>query len=66
MFSSTKIKWLDNLPTISWILLKGQCRACKTKISSSYLIIELLTGILVWLNLYATKPTIFKPYKKNY
>ena len=55
---NTKIKWFDNLPILSWILLRGKCRACKTKISFSYPIIELFTGILVWLNLYAN-PTIY-------
>ena len=54
----TKIKWFDNLPVISWFLLKGQCRACKGKISFSYPLVEISTGILVWLNIYA-HPTIY-------
>ena len=53
-----KIKWFDNLPVISWFLLRGKCRACNKKISSSYPIIELLTGILVCSNIYA-HPTIY-------
>ena len=53
-----KIKWFDNLPIISWFLLRGKCRDCKTKISYSYPIIELITGILVWFNIYA-HPTIY-------
>ena len=52
------IKWFDNIPLISWFILKGKCRVCKTKISFSYPIIELITGILVWLNIYA-QPTIY-------
>ncbi len=36
-----KIKWFDNIPIISWILLKGKCRSCKKKISVSYLLVEL-------------------------
>ncbi len=36
-----KIKWFDNMPIISWILLKGKCRSCKKKISVSYLLVEL-------------------------
>ena len=44
-----KIKWFDNLPIISWLFLRGKCRACKTRISYSYPIVELLTGILVAL-----------------
>ena len=55
---NVKIKWFDNLPIISWLLLRGKCRACKSKISFSYPIIELSTGLLVWLNFYAN-PTIY-------
>jgi len=36
-----KIKWFDNIPIVSWILLKGKCRLCKKKISVSYLLVEL-------------------------
>ncbi len=36
----------DNLPVLSWLILGGRCRHCKTKISPRYLMIELLTGLL--------------------
>ena len=39
-----KIKWFDNLPVLSWFLLNGKCRTCKTKIAFSYPIIELFTA----------------------
>ena len=55
---NSKIKWFDNLPIISWFLLKGKCRVCYKKISISYPIIELCTGLLVCFNLYA-HPTIY-------
>ena len=55
---NAKIKWFDNLPIISWFLLNGKCRSCKTKIAFSYPIIELFTGLLVFLNLYA-QPAIY-------
>ncbi len=35
-----------NLPVISWLLLRGKCRACQQPISPRYLVIELLTGLL--------------------
>ncbi len=41
-----RIKWYDNIPVISYILLGGKCRYCKTKISFIYPSIELLTAIL--------------------
>ena len=36
----------DNMPVLSWLILGGRCRHCKTKISLRYLIIELLAGLL--------------------
>ena len=55
---NTKIKWFDNLPIISWFLLRGKCRNCKSKIAFSYPIIELFTAFLVCLNFYS-QPTIY-------
>jgi leader peptidase (prepilin peptidase)/N-methyltransferase len=43
-----KLAWYDNIPIVSWIMLGGRCRYCKTKISKQYPIVELLNG-LVWL-----------------
>ncbi len=37
------ITWKDNIPIISFLFLNGKCRNCKKKISSQYLIIELIT-----------------------
>jgi leader peptidase (prepilin peptidase) / N-methyltransferase len=36
----------DNIPVLSWLILRGRCRHCKTHISARYLMIELLTGVL--------------------
>jgi leader peptidase (prepilin peptidase)/N-methyltransferase len=46
------IAFYDNLPVISWLLLRGRCRNCETKISARYLFIEVLTGVL-FLGCYA-------------
>jgi leader peptidase (prepilin peptidase)/N-methyltransferase len=40
------IAFYDNLPVLSWLILGGRCRHCKTGISPRYLLIELLTGFL--------------------
>jgi leader peptidase (prepilin peptidase)/N-methyltransferase len=41
-----------NLPVLSWLILRGKCRACKEPISPRYLVIELLTACL-FLGCYA-------------
>ena len=43
---NSPIKPVDNIPLISYILLKGRCRNCKSKISIQYPIVELLTGLI--------------------
>ncbi|MGH9508792.1 MAG: prepilin peptidase [Terriglobales bacterium] len=40
------IRPLDNIPVLSWTLLGGRCRNCKTRISPRYAVVELLTGLL--------------------
>ena len=40
------IQWYDNIPIVSFLLLRARCRACKTPISWQYPVIEALTGIL--------------------
>lgn len=36
----------DNMPVLSWLILRGRCRHCKGPISPRYLMIELLTSVL--------------------
>ena len=43
------IVWHENIPLASWLWLRGQCSACKTRISARYPIIEVLTGVLFGL-----------------
>jgi leader peptidase (prepilin peptidase)/N-methyltransferase len=42
----TPIEFYDNIPILSWLLLLGRCRKCKTRISPRYIIIELFTALL--------------------
>ncbi len=46
------IPWYDNIPIISYILLKGKCRFCGATIPVRYLIVELLAACLFPINLY--------------
>jgi len=41
-----KIRPYDNIPILSWLLLKGRCRFCSERISFVYPILELVTGLL--------------------
>jgi leader peptidase (prepilin peptidase)/N-methyltransferase len=42
-----RIAWRDNVPVLSWLLLRGRCRNCGAPISIQYPLIELLVG-LIW------------------
>jgi leader peptidase (prepilin peptidase) / N-methyltransferase len=47
-----RVAWYDNLPVLSWLLLRGRCRGCREPISIQYPLIELATaalwGYLAW------------------
>ena len=40
------VRWRDNIPLLSWALLRGRCRHCRAPISWRYPAVELLTGTL--------------------
>ncbi len=43
---STPIRWFDNVPVFSWLVLAGRCRKCKAAISARYPIVEFINGLL--------------------
>ncbi len=45
-YCNKSIKWYDNIPLLSYIILKGKCRNCKNKISYFYFIVEIATSII--------------------
>ncbi len=45
-----RIRWRDNIPIVSFILLGGKCRACGGKLSRQYPVIELLSAVLLVAN----------------
>jgi leader peptidase (prepilin peptidase) / N-methyltransferase len=47
MSCGTELSWHDNIPVLSWLLLHGRCRTCKTAISWLYPAVELGTALLV-------------------
>jgi leader peptidase (prepilin peptidase) / N-methyltransferase len=42
------IRAYDNVPVVSWLLLRGKSRCCKAKISARYPLVELLGGLFAW------------------
>ena len=45
----TPIRWYDNLPLVSWLVLRGRCRSCRSSISIRYPLVELASGALTLL-----------------
>lgn len=45
-FCFSSIKWYDNIPILSYFLLKGRCRSCNQKISLTYPLVEFLCGVV--------------------
>jgi leader peptidase (prepilin peptidase) / N-methyltransferase len=42
----SEIAWRDNIPVLSWLLLRGRCRSCSTPISALYPLVEVATALL--------------------
>jgi leader peptidase (prepilin peptidase) / N-methyltransferase len=47
------IAWHDNVPVVSFVLLRGRCRACGMRIAWRYPLVEIVTAVL-WVTAYAT------------
>ena len=47
MSCGTQIAWYDNIPVISWLLLRGRCRHCGARIAWVYPAVEATTAVLV-------------------
>ena len=46
------VRWYDNIPVLSWLMLRGRCRFCAESISVQYPLVELATG-LMWAGVVA-------------
>ncbi len=55
----TPLIWNDNIPVISWLLLRGRCRTCQDPISVQYPLVELATG-LVWAGMVYHEGVVFE------
>jgi leader peptidase (prepilin peptidase) / N-methyltransferase len=52
------IRYYDNIPVLSWFLLRGKCRNCQLPISLMYPIVEFLTGVFFVLTYYSFGVTL--------
>lgn len=55
------IACFDNIPILSFVILRGRCRACRAPIGWTYPVMELVTGLLIlatWCHAQAVLPTI--------
>ena len=43
------VRFYDNVPVLSWLMLRGRCRNCLASITPRYLVVELITGCLFLL-----------------
>ena len=44
-----EISWWENIPVLSWMLLRGRCRGCGAAISFRYVLVEVLAALLAGL-----------------
>ncbi|HEV3198486.1 MAG TPA: prepilin peptidase [Bryobacteraceae bacterium] len=51
------IAWYDNIPVVSYLLLRGRCRHCGRHISIRYPVVELITGLLFFFFVWTLGPT---------
>src|SRR5919206_995794 len=52
----TEVRALDNIPLLSWLVLRGRCRHCQAQISARYPVVELVTGVVFALVALARGP----------
>lgn len=53
------ISWYDNIPMVSYLILRGKCRSCNTAISIRYPFVEFLTGLFAAACVYTFGPTLY-------
>jgi len=54
----TPISWYDNIPLLSYLILRGRCRYCNSSFSIRYFLIELMTGLFFGLTFYYFRYTL--------
>jgi leader peptidase (prepilin peptidase) / N-methyltransferase len=52
------IRWFDNVPVLSWIVLRGRCRSCREPIAVRYPLVELANALFYLAVYQRTGPTV--------
>jgi leader peptidase (prepilin peptidase)/N-methyltransferase len=58
MTCDAEIAWYDNIPLLSWALLRGRCRSCGASIPWKYPLVEVVTALLIGACVLAFGPTL--------
>ncbi|OPZ75933.1 MAG: Type 4 prepilin-like proteins leader peptide-processing enzyme [Actinobacteria bacterium ADurb.Bin444] len=56
------IRPYDNIPVVSWVVLRGRCRDCGTRISARYPLVEMATGVLFGLTAWWVGFSVLLPF----
>lgn len=59
MSCSAPIAWYDNVPIVSYLVLRGRCRRCQVRISPLYPTVEIVTALLVAASIWHFGPTAY-------
>src|SRR5687768_9922374 len=41
-----ELRWFENIPVVSWLVLRGRCATCDARIAATYPIVEIVTALL--------------------
>lgn len=56
------VRWYDNVPVVSWVILRGSCRWCHEPISVQYPLVELATA-LVWAGVFSVHGLTWEAFR---
>ena len=57
------LRWYDNVPVLSYAMLRGRCRSCSRPISAQYPVIEIVTAAIFVVHWYVFGPTVMLPVR---
>jgi leader peptidase (prepilin peptidase)/N-methyltransferase len=60
------LSWWENIPLLSWLILRGRCRSCSTPIGWRYPLVELAVGLLWAYSVWTLLPDLSIPHLFGY